>query len=165
MNTPGRIGKETINIVEKTVEKLANSVTQDLGLELVDIEYKSLRRQPHLTVYIDKPGGVSLEDCEKVSKSLGELLDGEDPIPYRYILEVSSPGPARSLKKAADFRRFQGHDVQIKTYEKMNGRRNFKGVLKNFQEDFIIIETNEGEQIRIGLKEVAKANLYEKNRG
>lgn len=160
MKSPGKIGQETIS----TIEKLACSVTQDLGLELVDVEYKSWRRQPHLIIYIDKPGGISLEDCEKMSKSLGELLDGEDPIPYRYILEVSSPGLERPLKKADDFRKFQGHDVKIKTYEKLNGSRNFKGILKNFQDGFIIIETEEGERIRINLKEVAKANLYDKNR-
>ncbi len=161
MDTPGKSGKVTVS----TIEKIANSVTQDLGLELVDIKYRSFGKQPHLTIYIDKPEGVSLKDCEILSKSLGELLDEEDPIPFRYILEVSSPGLARPLKKAADFRRFQGHDVHIKTNEKIKGRRNFKGILKHHREDFIIIETEEGEQIRIDLKKVAKANLYVKKRG
>lgn len=161
MHTPGKIDKGTVG----AIEKLADGVMQDLGLELVDVKLRSLRKQPHLTIYIDKPGGVSLNDCEKVSKLLGELLDGEDPIPHRYILEVSSPGPTRPLKKEADYRRFQGRDLQIRTYEKIDGRRNFKGVLKDFLGDSIIIETEEGVQIKIDLKEVAKANLYEKNRG
>lgn len=152
------------NIV-KIVENLAQRVTDSLEIELVDVEQRFRGRRLHLTVYIDKPGGVFLEDCEKVSKSLGELLDREDPIPSSYTLEVSSPGVERPLKKAADFRRFKGHDVKIRTREKLDGRQNFKGVLIDFGEDLITIQTVEGEQIKVELKEVAKANLYYKNRG
>ena len=161
MSTPGKMDKETVG----TIEKLAESAAQDLGLELVDLGYKFTKKQLRLTIYIDKPGGVFLADCEKMSKFLGELLDEEDPIPGRYILEVSSPGPARPLKKTADFLRFRGRGIQVKTFEKINERRNFKGILKDFQDDFLLIETEKGEQIRIALREVAKANLYEKNRG
>jgi ribosome maturation factor RimP len=161
LGTPGNIRKKTVSIIEN----LACNVTKGLEIELVDVGYGFMGGQPHVTVYIDKPGGIFLEDCEKVSKSLGELLDLEDPIPSSYTLEVSSPGIERPLKKAADFRRFEGHDVKIKTYDKLDGRRNFKGVLKKFQEDFFILQTEEGEQIKINLKEVAKANLYYKNRG
>lgn len=161
MSTPRKTGKGTISIIEK----LAENVTEDLGLELVDVKFGSFGKQLHLTIFIDKPGGVSLDDCEKVSRALGVLLDGEDPIPHRYFLEVSSPGPERPLKKEADFRRFLEHDVQIRTVEKIDGRRNFKGVLKKFQDNFITIETGENEQIRIDYKEVAKANLYEKKQG
>lgn len=152
------------NIV-KIVENLARQVTNSLEIELVDVEQRFRGRRPHITVYIDKPGGVFLGDCEKVSKSLGEQLDLEDPFPYSYTLEVSSPGVERPLKKAADFHRFKGHDIKIRTHEKLDGRQNFKGLLVDFKEDLIVLQTADGEQIKIELKEVAKANLYYKNRG
>jgi ribosome maturation factor RimP len=154
--------KNIVNIFEN----LARQITDSLEMELVDVEHRAGRGGgPHITVYIDKPGGVFLGDCEKVSKSLGELLDLEDPIPSRYTLEVSSPGVERPLKKAADFSRFKGHDVKIRTREKLAGRQNFKGVLTDFNDDLLTLQTAAGDQIEIKLKEVAKANLYYKNRG
>ncbi|HHT45735.1 MAG TPA: ribosome maturation factor RimP [Firmicutes bacterium] len=146
--------------VEKVVEDLAARVLSELDLELVGIEYKSNRGRDHLVVYIDKPGGVYLEDCELVSRSLSELLDREDPIPCSYTLEVSSPGVERPLMKKEDFDRFKGHHVRIKTYTKINGQKKFTGVLKGLQNDSIVLHTDEGETINLSLKDIAKANLF-----
>lgn len=146
--------------VEKVVEGLAARVLSELDLELVGIEYKPFKGSDHLVVYIDKPGGVYLEDCELVSKSLSELLDREDPIPRRYMLEVSSPGIERPLMKKEDFDRFKGHYVRIKTYTKINGQKKFTGELKGLHNDSIVLHTDEGEIINISLKDIAKANLF-----
>jgi ribosome maturation factor RimP len=146
--------------VEKTIEDLALRVLNDLDLELVGIEYKPYKGRVHLVVYIDKPGGVFLEDCEHVSKFLGELLDREDPIPYSYVLEVSSPGVERPLMKKTDFDRFKGNYVKIKTFLKINGQKNFVGELKGLQNDSMALQTDEGEMINISLKDISKANLF-----
>jgi ribosome maturation factor RimP len=154
-------GKKNIT---KKIEELALMVTDKIGIELVGVDYKSSGKRPHLVVYIDKPGGVFLEDCEEVNKSLGEILDREDPIPSSYILEVSSPGIERPLKKPDDFRMFQGNYVKIKTSHKIKERKTFAGILKEFQEDLLIIETDEGEQFNIPLEEITKANLWYKQK-
>jgi ribosome maturation factor RimP len=147
------------NEIKNIIEALALRVTQELGYEFVDLEYKVLKGQPHVILFLDKPGGILLEDCERVSKSLGELLDLKDPVPSSYILEVSSCGVERPLKKAEDFIRFQGRYIKLKTYQKINGRKNFLGVLSSFDGEEIILQTEEGE-VPITFKEIAKANLY-----
>ncbi len=148
--------------IKKIIEELALMVTDKMGIELVGVDYKPAGKRSHVVVYIDKPGGVFLEDCEEVNKSLGEILDREDPIPSSYTLEVSSPGIERPLKKPDDFKRFQGNYVKIKTYNKIKERKNFTGILKEFREDLLLLETDEGERFNISLKEIAKANLWYK---
>lgn len=146
--------------IEKIIEDLALRALHGMDLELVGIEYKPYKGRVHLVVYIDKPGGVFLEDCEHVSKSLGELLDREDPISHSYVLEVSSPGVERPLMKKADFDRFKGNYVRIKTFSKINGQKNFLGELKGLEKDSIVLKTDQGEIIRIPLKDILKANLF-----
>lgn len=148
--------------ITKTIEELALRITKSMGIELVGVDYFPAGNRSRVVVYIDKPGGVFLEDCEEVNKSLGEILDREDPIPSSYILEVSSPGVERPLKKPDDFRRFKGNYVKIKTHNKINERKNFAGMLKEFQENLLVIETDAGEHFTIPLHEIAKANLWYK---
>lgn len=157
METNGNRGKKG---VEKIIEDLVLRVLNEMDLELVGIEYKPYKGKVHLVVYIDKPGGVFIKDCEQVSKALGELLDREDPIPHSYVLEVSSPGVERPLMKKADFNRFIGNYVRIKTFSKINGQKKFLGKLIGLQNDSIVLRTDEGEIINISLKDISKANLF-----
>ena len=142
----------------EAVERLAAEAVLKLGMELVDVQFKTSREGYHITVYIDKTGGVFLEDCELVSKSLGSALDLHDPVPVSYVLEVSSPGPERPLKKKEDFFRFQGETVRIKTANQINGSKNFTGLLQEALEESIILKT-EKEAIEIHYQDISKANL------
>jgi ribosome maturation factor RimP len=144
------------------IEALAEKVTAPIGLELVDVEWKTSEGKPHIVVYIDSDKGISLEHCQKVSKLLGEVLDREDPIPSRYFLEVSSPGIERRLKKASDYARFVGRAIKIKTDIKINGSKNFRGILKEFVHDTLTIQLDSGETIKIEMKDIARANLWYK---
>ncbi len=148
--------------IVQSVTTLAERVTAELGMEVVDVEYKTLRGQAHLIVYIDKPGGVTLSDCEEVNKLLSEALDIEDPISFSYLLEVSSPGVERPLKKPEDYKRFEGSAVQLKTYRKIGGTKNFKGLLKESYENTVLLQTEDGREIEIPFEEIAKANLWYK---
>ena len=128
------------------------------GLELVDIEFVKEGESHYLRVFIDKPGGISLEDCKMVNEELSQGLDREDPIPQSYILEVSSPGLNRPLKKDKDFQRFTGREVKIKTYVPLGEQKVFKGILKGFNQGIVSVETEAGVK-EIPLDKIAKANL------
>lgn len=115
--------------VTEIVEELAAPIVEGEGLELVDVEYKKEGANWFLRVFIDKPEGVDIDDCGRVSEKLSDLLDEVDPIPTSYFLEVSSPGAERPLKKPADFERSIGKHVYITTYEPIEGQKTFEGVL------------------------------------
>ncbi len=128
------------------------------GIELVDIEFKLERGRWVLRLYVDTPQGVTLDDCELVSRQVGALLDIKDPIEHRYVLEVSSPGINRVLRKEEDFRLFAGSPVRIRTRRKLTGRRNFQGILKGMDDSAIILEVD-GARVEIDPENVEKANL------
>ncbi|MFS8524196.1 MAG: ribosome maturation factor RimP, partial [Limnochordales bacterium] len=109
-------------------------------------------------VFIDKPGGVTLDDCQAMSRLLGDKLDEVDPIEDSYTLEVSSPGVERPLTKPRDFVRFAGHTVQVRTYGPVEGRRNFKGELLGLEGGAVVLRID-GEERRIPVDQVAKAHL------
>lgn len=116
--------------ITEDVEKLVSPIVQDLELELVDIEFLKEGRDWFLRVYIDTPeGNIDIEQCAQVSERLSEELDRTDPIPQNYFLEVSSPGAERPLKKEEDFLKAVGQYVFIKTYEPINGMKEFEGHL------------------------------------
>ncbi len=144
------------------VEELFAAIAEEAGVELVDVEVKTSQGRLHLLVYIDQPQGITLEDCERVSKLLGELLDMKDPVPSSYMLEVSSPGIERPLKKREDFRRFSGRYVKIKTYRKMDGQKNFKGLLVGLEDDRLVVQLENGREVHIDLGEISKAQLWDK---
>jgi ribosome maturation factor RimP len=117
--------------VTEIVEELVTPITDELGLELVDVEYKKEGENWFLRVFIDRPeGGVDIEDCGRVSERLSDRLDEVDPIPNSYYLEVSSPGAERPLKKLKDYQRAVGKSVLITTYEPIDGAKSFEGTLQ-----------------------------------
>jgi len=129
------------------------------AVELVHWETVGPRSSFILRIYIDRPGGVSHADCGAVSNQVGLLLDVEDLIPGGYTLEVSSPGIERGLYKAADFDRFAGNRVKIKTSEPINGQRNFRGVLIGIQGGVISLDAGGAEAIEIPYEKIVKANI------
>ena len=129
------------------------------GLELVHWEMVGPRNNFVLRIYIDKPGGVNHGDCEVVSNQVGTLLDVEDLIPNQYTLEVSSPGVERGLYKRADYERFAGNRVKLKSSEAINGQRNFRGKLLGIAGDTVSLEADGVGQIEIPYERIVKANI------
>ena len=141
------------------IEALAEPLVKDLGLELVDVEF---RREGHgwvLRLYIDRPdGGVTLEDCTTVSREISRYLEVEDPIDHAYHLEVSSPGLERPLKKEKDFVRFAGRRARIKLREKRDGQRVFTGMLAGMEDGAVLLDTDKG-RVSFLPTEIARARL------
>lgn len=129
--------------VEKIAERLVEPIIDSLQCELVDIEYKKEGSQWYLRIYIDKTGGVTIDDCQAVSEQVSKLLDEKDPIPHSYILEVSSPGLDRVLKKDSDFKRFKGSLIDVSLYKSIEGRKKYRGVLIDFTDEFLTVEAKE----------------------
>jgi len=150
--------------VTRRVEEIARPLAESLGMELVELEYKREGRQMMLRLYIDREGGVSLDDCAAVSRELSAVLDIEDIVPGRYTLEVSSPGLNRPLKSRADYERYCGRLVRIRTFEPFaddagNRRKTFLGELVRLDGDLVRLRLREGQTAAIPLECVAKANL------
>ncbi len=150
--------------VVQNIEKLIQPLLNSLGVELVDLEYKREGRQMVLRLYLDRPGGITLDDCAEVSREFSTILDVEDCIPGEYTLEVSSPGLNRPLKKRSDFERAIGRLVKVKTFaqvadEKGNLRKTFLGTLQGLEGDAVAIQLTEGQRALIPFDQVAKANL------
>ncbi len=144
------------DIVQR-VRALVEPVTDDLGLELVDLLFVTERGRLVLRIFIDKPGGVSLDDCSRLSRELGTVLDVEDIIEQSYSLEVSSPGLDRPLKREKDFIRAMGKKINIRTKKALEGRRNFKAILDDVQEGKLFITDSEGRKLEIELENIEKA--------
>ena len=140
------------------VQAIVNPILLSEGLELVEIQYRRETRGWVLRLFIDKEGGVTLDDCTRISQEIGRNLDVEDFILTPYILEVSSPGLTRPLKEEKDFIKYCNHLVKVKTLNPIEGHQQFKGKLLKVAEKQIEIET-EGRVFRIPLSNVAKANL------
>lgn len=130
-----------------------------LGCELVGIEYHASGKHSLLRVYIDKPEGVTVDDCSAVSYQVSGLLDVEDPVPGHYTLEVSSPGLDRPLFQAADFERFAGREVKLRTRFPVEGQRNFKGLLQGLHGQQVVIEQQDGTRVSLPLDQVEQARL------
>ena len=124
---------------EQKTEELALPIISECGFELVDVEYVKEAGEWYLRVYIDKPGGITIDDCEVVSRRLSDLLDEKDFIKEAYILEVSSPGLDRPLKKDKDFARNMGKEIEIRTYKAVDKVKEFIGALKAYDEDTVTI--------------------------
>lgn len=139
-------------------------ILESLGIELVDIEFGKVGRDAVLRLFIDKEGGIMLDDCADVSRELSMILDVEDVISCNYTLEVSSPGLDRPLKKPSDYERFTGRLIKVRTYEplqddKGNKRKTFLGKLEGLFDGVIRMTLTEGQSASIPLERVAKANL------
>ncbi|MGD2124734.1 MAG: ribosome maturation factor RimP [Desulfobacteraceae bacterium] len=142
----------------KEVADLVEPILDDMGFELVDVEYLSTYGRWVLRLYIDKEGGVTIDDCARVSGEIGDLIDVKDLVPHQYILEVSSPGLDRPLKKEKDFMRAVGKKIKVRMVTPLKGRRKFVGYLTRFQGEVLYLEV-EGEQVALPWPEVDKANL------
>ena len=130
------------NMVEKSVWEMAESLLAGSGVELVDVEYIK-EKDRYLRVFIDKPEGIGIEDCQSLSERLEKLLDERDVIPEQYILEVSSPGLDRVLKKPRDFERERGKQVDVSLYEPMDGEKLVVGTLAGFDGAALTLEGRE----------------------
>lgn len=133
---------------ESKTEELLEPIVSEAGFELVDVEYVKEAGTWYLRAYIDKPGGITVDDCEAVSRRFSDILDEKDYIEDSYIFEVSSPGLGRPLKKEKDFQRSLGEDVEIRTYRPIDGQKEFEGALKAFDKNTVTIAyEDDAEQI------------------
>ena len=124
---------------EQQTEELLEPIVTGHGFELVDVEYVKEAGTWYLRAYIDKPGGITVDDCEVVSRQFSDILDEKDYIEYAYIFEVSSPGLGRPLKKEKDFKRSMGEEVEIRTYRAIDRQKEFTGILKAYDNDTVTI--------------------------
>lgn len=145
--------------VAERVQELAERVAIDHGLELVHVEVAGPDNKPIVRIFIDKPHGVTHDDCSEVSTHLGTILDVEDFIHAAYTLEVSSPGIERGLYKRADYERFTGNNAKLKTRQPIAGQRNFRGRLLGIDGDEVIFEDRTNGRVQIPLDIITKANL------
>jgi ribosome maturation factor RimP len=146
--------------LKEKIRRLLDPILNSLGLSLWDMEFQQHGPQWLLRVYIDREStGVTLNDCEAVSRDLGTALDVEDIISHTYNLEVSSPGLDRTLSKPEHYDRFSGSSVKIKTYQQINGQKVFHGKLLGLEGDMIKVEIEAGRVIEFPLNTVAKASL------
>ena len=124
---------------EQKTEQLLEPVVSELGFELVDVEYVKEGGTWYLRAYIDKPGGITVDDCEAVSRRFSDILDEKDYISDSYVFEVSSPGLGRPLKKEKDFKRSIGEEVEIRTYRAIDRQKEFVGILKEYDDTTVTI--------------------------
>lgn len=144
--------------VSDAIRSAVEPVVTGLGYELVGVEYGGGPGNGRLRVYIDTPGGVTLDDCAAVSEQLSAALDVDDPIPEAYVLEVSSPGINRPLFLRADFERFCGERVFVRLDRAVEGRKRFKGLLTRVEGDEVLVEID-GDTWRLPLDAVEQAHL------
>lgn len=145
--------------IQARIQEIADRVAIDHGLELVHCEVAGPDNKPIVRVFIDKPGGVTHDDCSEVSQYLGTILDVEDFIHAAYTLEVSSPGLERGLYKRADYERFAGNLAKVKTRSPVNGQRNFRGRLLGIENNNVLFEDRTNGRVDIPMEAIAKANL------
>ncbi len=148
--------KETI---EQQAETLIMPVVEALGFELVDMEYIKEAGAYYLRAYIDKPGGITIDDCETVSRSFSDLLDEKDFIEDSYILEVSSPGLGRPLKKEKDFQRETGKEIEVRLFAPVDGKKEYTGILTAYENGLITIMTEDGRSLSFKRTETALVRL------
>ncbi|GAB4271905.1 MAG: ribosome maturation factor RimP [Deferrisomatales bacterium] len=145
----------------RAVDELLRPPIESLGYELVDLQLRSERGRRILRVLVDRPGGITLDECVRLSREISPHLEVADPIPGSYVLEVSSPGVRRPLKGQADFERFRGERVVIRTRQPVDGRHNFKGVNLGLDEQgHVVLEQRDtGARFRIPLRLIKQARL------
>lgn len=145
--------------IEDRIKQIAAKAAADAGVEFVHCEIVGAKRNMTVRVYIDKPGGVSVDDCASVSRSMEETLDADDFIPTAYLLEVSSPGLERELYSIEDFRKFIGQKVKVKLASAVNGRKVFVARIAGVEGTDILLSDKAQSEVRFPYSEVVKANL------
>lgn len=147
-------------IYEAKAEELVLPIVEANHFELVDVEYVKEAGTWYLRIYIDKEGGIDINDCELVSRAFSEVLDKEDPIEDAYILEVSSPGLGRPLKKEKDFQRNLGEEVEVRTYKPINKQKEFVGLLDSWDKEQVTLQLENGELLTIARTDIALIRQY-----
>lgn len=147
------------NHTENKVMPYLEPIVAEQQLELVDLEFVKEGVNWYLRIYIDKDGGVSIDDCEAVSRALEAKLDAEDLIEQAYILEVSSPGIDRPLKKEADFIKYQGEIIDVKLYKPQDGSKQYQGKLLGLTDGVLSIEEEGGKVVTFAYKDTASVRL------
>jgi ribosome maturation factor RimP len=142
----------------KQVERFVEPILEQMGYELVDVEYFSSYGRWILRLFVDSEGGVTIGDCARISEELGDLIDVKEFIRHEYNLEVSSPGLDRPLRKEKDLSRALGKRVKVRMAAPLEGRRNFTGILLRYGEGILSLEVD-GQEVGLPWAEVAKANL------
>jgi ribosome maturation factor RimP len=145
-------------ITEK-VAALAKPVVEEEGCTLWDVEYVREAGSWYLRVFLDKDGGLSIDDCERISRRLDPILDEEDPIPDSYVFEVGSAGAERELKRPGDFQQFLGSEVEVRLYQPLNGSKSFVGALKDYENGDVTLETG-GRDMRFEKNRIALVRLH-----
>lgn len=142
--------------IEEQIEQLVSAKIAEMGYELVDVEYAKVKGQDdELVVYIDRQGGVTLDDCEAVSLAVEPIIDEADPIAHAYVFCVSSPGIDRPLKKPRDFEKALQTKVDLKLYEKINGKKEITAVLIGYDESAVRLQTEKGQELELGREKIA----------
>jgi len=145
-------------ITEK-VAALARPIVEEEGCTLWDVEYVREAGTWYLRIFVDKEGGLSIDDCERISRRLDPMLDEADPIPDSYVFEVGSAGAERELKRPSDFEQFLGSEVEVRLYQPVNGAKAFVGKLKGYDDGDVTIE-NGGSDMRFDKSRVALVKLH-----
>ena len=145
--------------IVKTLEELLSPIAEKEKIEIVDIEYVKENKQKVLRIYIDKESGVNLDDCTKMSSLFGDMLDKKDIIKEEYVLEVSSPGLDRILKKEKDFNRFKGYKIKVTTAVAINNQKHFNGQLVTTADNKIVINDLTKGIVEIEISNIIRAKL------
>ena len=146
-------------MIEQKAEELITPLIEEHHFELVDVEYVKEGANWYLRAYIDKPGGINVDDCEVVSRALSDLLDKHDFIEDAYVLEVSSPGLGRPLKKEKDFARSIGEEVDVRTFRAIGHQKEFTGILRDYDKEKIVLEMEDQELLEIARADIALIRL------
>lgn len=146
-------------VYEQKTEEFILPVIEENHFELVDVEFVKEGSNWYLRIYVDKEGGININDCELVSRAMSDILDREDYIEESYILEVSSPGLGRPLKKDKDFTRSIGKEVEIRLYKAIEKQKEYTGILKDFDKANVTIEFEDGEEKTFSRSDIALIRL------
>ncbi len=144
---------------EARTEELITPILERMQFELVDVEYVKEGATWYLRAYIDKEGGITVNDCEAVAREMNEILDREDYIEDSYVFEVSSPGLGRPLKKEKDYARSVGKELEIRTYRAIDKKKEFYGILTSYDEKTVTIETEDGSELTLEKADIALIRL------
>lgn len=144
---------------EARTEELIQPIVDRMNFELVDVEYVKEGSVWYLRAYIDKEGGITVNDCEAVAREMNEILDREDYVEGSYTFEVSSPGLGRPLKKEKDYKRSMGKEIEIRTYRAINREKEFRGILKAYDDASVTIETEDETEMKFEKTEIALIRL------
>ena len=155
----GRDDLSKREVYEQKTEELILPIVEGNGFELVDVEYVKEGSNWYLRAYIDKPGGIAVDDCEVVSRAFSEILDREDYIEDTYIFEVSSPGLGRPLKKEKDFKRSLGEEVEIRTYRAIDRQKEFTGILSAYDDKTVTLTMEDGSEAVFEKADIALIRL------